>query len=530
MNKSKNYQDDDSIDKNIKDFSYNSNMELFALIFILLILIPVMNNLFRQFGINFLNPLSWILSFLTKPPLKDDGMMNKQDEIKTFSRFNDGLLIDGKNKRLSAKESFNHLALFSRTGGGKTTSFVLPNIYKLAKQECSMVITDLSGEIFDKTSSYLNSQGFKIYVLDPDNLDESVRYNPLEYATNSINIDRTCEILIASSGIKGDKAEDRMWSNGAKTLISIIIKVLNATEDKRFMNLANVRYLLNNFLKLDDDKKPIIDEFFKRYADDKTFNEFTGFVNGNQKTLQGFISTANIALSPIGINDNLEKLTYSNTIDFKKLREEKSVIYIKIEQQHQEQYSFLLNLFYSQLFNEMMNKIPSKKDLDLYCLLDEFGNMQIPKFSSTITTIRKYRVSISIILQNINQLIDKYSRNEAKTILEGGIANKLIYSGVDLDLGSQLEKMFGYKETLKRQADGREYYDKEPVMNLSEMRTMKDNESLFVYANKKPLKLITKPYYQDMMYNSFSKLPAYKNKTLNHNDNIEYVDLENIEW
>jgi type IV secretion system protein VirD4 len=47
-------------------------------------------------------------------------------------------------------------------------------------------------------------------------------------------------------------------------------------------------------------------------------------------------------------------------------------VYIKIEQQHQEQYSFLLNLFYSQLFNEMMAKIPSKNDLALYCLLDEF--------------------------------------------------------------------------------------------------------------------------------------------------------------
>jgi type IV secretory pathway TraG/TraD family ATPase VirD4 len=505
-------------------------MELLALIFISIILIFSMNNLFRKFGIEFLNPLSWIISFLTRPPLKDDGMMNKQDEINTFSRFNTGLLVDGKNKRLSAKESFNHLALFSRTGGGKTTSFVLPNIFKLAKQECSMVITDLSGEIYEKTSNYLNSQGFKIYVLDPDNLDVSIRYNPIEYATDSISIDKACEVLIASSGLKGDKTEDLMWSNGAKTLLSIIIKALNGTEDKKYMNLANVRHILNNFMKLDKDNTPIIDDFFKMYTDDKTFNEYTGFVNGNVKTLQGFISTANIALSPIGINDNLEKLTYSNSIDFKKLRKEKSVVYIKIKEQDQEQYSFLLNLFYTQLFSEMMTKIPSEKDLDLFCLLDEFGNMQIPSFSKTITTIRKYRVSLSIILQNINQLISQYSKNEAKTILDGGIANKLIYSGVDLDLGTELEKMFGYKETLKKQADGREYYEKEPVMNLSEIRTMKDNEALFVYANKKPLRLTTKPYYKDMMYNSFSKLPAYKSKIVNYNDNVEYIDLENIEW
>ena len=47
--------------------------------------------------------------------------------------------------------------------------------------------------------------------------------------------------------------------------------------------------------------------------------------------------------------------------------------------------------------------------------------MNIPRFSSTITTIRKYKVSISIILQNMNQLINQYSKEEAKTILDGAI-------------------------------------------------------------------------------------------------------------
>lgn len=67
----------------------------------------------RKIGINFVNPSSLVFSYLFRPPLKDDGMMNKQDELKLFSRFNDGLLIDGKSKRLSQKESFNHLALIS---------------------------------------------------------------------------------------------------------------------------------------------------------------------------------------------------------------------------------------------------------------------------------------------------------------------------------------------------------------------------------------------------------------------------------
>ena len=517
-------------------------MELLALIFISLIMFTAMNKQFQKLGIGFLNPLSWFLSFLTQPPTKADGMMSKQDEINTFSRFNDGLLVDGKNKRLSAKESFNHLALFSRTGGGKTTSYVLPNIYKLAKQNCSMVITDLSGEIYEKTSAYLNSQGFRIYVLDPSNLDESIRYNPLAFAKDSVSIDRVCEILIASAGFKTNKADAKIWSDGAKNVISILIRTLNNEDiEEKYKNLANVRFLLNNFgkhkivTKIINDKEipvsePVIEEFLKRYADEKTFNDYIGLANANPKTTQGFISTALAALSPIGINDDLEKLTYTNSIDFKKLREEKSVIYMRVDEQELEQYSFLLNLFYTQLFNNVMKKRPTPKDLHLYCLLDEFGNMNIPKFSSIITTIRKYNVSVSIILQNINQLISKYSQEEAKTILEGGIASKLVYSGADLSLATELEKMFGTKETLKQQADGTKRYEKESVMDISEIRTMKDNEALFIYANKKPLRMSIKPYYKDMVYTKLSELEPYKMDSSYHNDNVEYFDVENISW
>lgn len=424
------------------------------------------------------------------------------------------------------KESFNHLALISRTGGGKTSTYVLPNIYKLANEKCSMVITDLSGEIYAKTSGYLESRGYKIYCLDPENLDKSNRYNPLAYANNSMSIDLISDILISSSGLKGNSADDRIWSDGAKNFISILIKVLKGTNDSRFVNLANVRHMLNNF---GTSGEPL-DEFVKRYADDKTFNEYKGFVSGNEKTIQSFISTANIALSPIGINENLEKLTYTHNIDFKKFREEKSVVYIKIKETSQEQYSFLLNLFYSQLFNEMMRNIPSKNDLPLYCILDEFGNMNIPNFSTIVTTIRKYKVSLSIILQNINQLNEKYTVMKAKTIIDGGIASKLVLSGADLDLASDLERMFGDKKIVDKNAQGEFEYEKVSVMSASEIRTMKDDEALFIYANKKPLKLNIKPYYKDFIFNGYSKLRPYEFKDLNSYDYISYVDLENVEW
>jgi len=499
---------------------------LILLLLFIFIIYMLMEPFLRKLGLS-VSPVKLFISYLFKPPLKDDGMMTKQDEIKMFSNYNDGLLIDGMKKRLSSKESFNHLAVISRAGGGKTTSYVIPNIFKLSNELCSMVITDLSGELYEKTSGYLKQKGFNIYVLNPDNLDESIRYNPLEYANSSVDIDSISEILIESSGLKSTKAEDKIWSDGAKNFLSLFIKTLKGTKDKKYINLANVRHLINNF----GTDGARLDMFFKKYADDKTFNEYSGLVTGtSSKTLQSYLATANTALSPIGINDNLEKLTLTHSFDFKSLREKKTIVYIKVKEQHQERNAFLLNLFYTQLFNEMMENLPKQNDLSVYCLLDEFGNITIPKFSSVITTIRKYKVSISIILQNISQLEEKYTKSKANTILHGGISSKLIYSGADLELASSLEKMFGTKETLKEQADGKYYYDKENVMSISEIRTIKDDEAIFLSANKKPLKMKVKPYYKDYMFNTYSKIPTHQISEQNHNDDIKYFDLDNIKW
>ena len=44
---------------------------------------------------------------------------------------NKGLVINGHQQRLSLQDSCRHAVIISSTGGGKTTSFILPNIIDL---------------------------------------------------------------------------------------------------------------------------------------------------------------------------------------------------------------------------------------------------------------------------------------------------------------------------------------------------------------------------------------------------------------
>ena len=475
------------------------------------------NNLLSHYA---LKPLRGILGFLTGSSAK--GMMGHFEQRRFLNFSNKGLVLDGKEKRLSAKESFNHMGIIARTGGGKTTGYIIPNILKLATDKNSMVVTDLSGELYQKTSGYLKKKGFKIYVLDPEDLDTSIGYNPLYYALSSIEIDEIADILIKSANPGQIKSEDKMWLDGAKTFLTILIKVLVATKDHKYINLVNLKHLINHF---GEDGSPL-DELVFKYANEKTFSEWKGFVSGNPRTVQSFISTANTALNAIGINDNLAELTSSHTINFKNFRAEKSILYIRIPAQKQEQYNFLLNLFYKQFFNAMMEKLPTSKELPIYCLLDEFGNMSIPNFSSTITTIRKYKVSISIVIQDFSQLEQRYGKSEAHTIINGGITGKLFYAGADFQITSMLTQMIGDKYTNVLDETGKVHHIKEPILSNAEIRTMKDNEVLLIYGNKLPLKMTIKPYYKDFILNSYTKHKPVENKGFQEPTEIHYISID----
>ena len=200
----------------------------------------------------------------------------------------------------------------------------------------------------------------------------------------------------------------------------------------KYCNLANLRNLLNNF----GSKGKLIEAFIRKHGVtengfNKTLKEWQGFTSGNEKTTQGFLSTALTALAIVG-NDDIAKLTANNEIDFNQVRHQKTIVYLQIPQQSLDTYGFFLNLFYSRFFSSCFHSNDTST-LPVYCLLDEAGHTRIPNLATIITTIRKYRVSISLILQSITQLETAYGESQAKTIMDGGVTSKIFYAGLDLE-------------------------------------------------------------------------------------------------
>lgn len=465
-------------------------------------------------------PLTFLFSLLSfSTHSKHQGFMQGLEKFFLLNRFHKGLLMNGKTARISEKNSFTHSIIVANTGRGKTSSFVIPNIFTL--DDCSILVTDLSGELYQKTSGKMQEKGFKIKTINLAESFKSSTFNPLASVRTDKDILEVVEILLNAGNFS---KEDPFWSNGAKTILRLIIACLVKQREKEqtdeLCNLANVRYLLNNFGKNGSE----LTNFFEKYADFNTLHDFKGFISGSEKTTQGLVATALSCLSIVG-TETIGRLTATNEIDFDEIRTRKTIVYLIIPQHELTTYSFLLNLFYARFFKTCFESKMTNETLPVYCLLDEAGHTKIPHLATIIATIRKYKVSISLIFQNLAQMETQYGKTEAQTILGGGIASKVFYAGCDDETCNKLENILGKITTEEKNSQGHIYKTQKPLMSAQEIRMMSDNQALYLFSNKKPILMTIKPYFKHWIFKFYVDIKSVLQQDRNL-PNVKYVNLD----
>lgn len=161
-----------------------------------------------------------------------------------LNQFNGGFLLDGKVGRLSRGVSYRSLITTGGMGTGKSANLILPNL--LSADDCSLVINDTSGELYEQTSGYLAAKGYDIRVL---NLIDSTRghgYNPLANVASYSDAERIAHILTKSAGGGGHSSEP-IWDDGAKRLVRILVRALKNSPKADTANLADVKFWLDHF-------------------------------------------------------------------------------------------------------------------------------------------------------------------------------------------------------------------------------------------------------------------------------------------
>ena len=432
--------------------------------------------------------ICFIFQVNTNEKLYDHSQMLGKDKRKLFSRFNRGLLVNGK-KRIPLKLSVTHTSILGASGRGKTSSFFIPNLLKAHNQP--FIVTDLDGGIFKDTSGYLARKGYLIQCIDFKNVTKSVLFNPITLCLTDDDLKALSEEIITSSNASG--GSDKFWEFSSIHLLYLLLRLVK-THELEYQNLSNVRHLLTLM------ETPEFSEFVANHTNGTLWNDYLSFKTKDVKLRTSIEASLSATLDLFSYAE-ISHITSGNTLDFARLIQPKSILYIKIPEIKLERYSLLISILYAQIFKYIQTNRPKKP---VFFLLDEAGNYKIKNLSTLLSILRKHNASISIGLQDISQLKDLYNQEQANIIINN-TSTKIIYPGASLSLAQEVSKIAGQK-SVEVLFEGKVLSQVKPVLTSTEIIQMKQNRALFLVSNFPPVILKMFPYYKQFRLKRRSKI------------------------
>ena len=292
-----------------------------------------------------------------------------------------GLSLNNKKVNRSA-----NVLVIGGTGTGKTFKYIKPNILQ---ENCSMVVTDPSGDIFRSFAPYLLSKGYNVFLFNASDFTLSNNYNPLENVFDSYgHISETQVNILVDLYMKNAKAGkeagggDPFWDKSEKAFMTALIYyVLEEDEDLlldgfpcegikggRTQRLNGGRCFstilkLVQEAKVSDDgktKSPLtcrLDDFFKRFPNNKTKLYYDTFLIAPQKTANTILITTAVDLQIFSTYE-VDMITRTNkkyknmNINIDKMATQQSYLFLGIPQSHQA-FNFLIAMLYSQLYGRL---------------------------------------------------------------------------------------------------------------------------------------------------------------------------------
>lgn len=412
-------------------------------------------------------------------------------ESEIASRFNKGFLIS-KFRKLTRRKSFENLLLAAPTGAGKTARIISRILFEL--KDCSIIINDGSKELFYMLSGYLN-QFFNVKTLNFSDSMVSAGWNPLSNIKKPNDINKIAHLLIAPTLDKGGSS-DQFWVLQSKITVGILIRLV-MLQPPEYRNMANVLHLLNTFAATP--KK--IDALIAKTKDSKLILDYKALIVTPEKTLQNIIASVKAALQLFD-DPEIAKVTAHDTINFDELRQKPTILFLHNSIADAKYNNILNGMFFEQLYGHILQRLPEKKELDLFIILEEASSLYIPILPVAIANTRKHRVGNLICVQSPAQLKTFY-HEDSDNIYSNCVTKIFLPGQTSMEILREIETLSG--KCIYR--DKNEVERIKPLISIDEIRLLPEDRSLILSGNHPIIKGRTSPYFKSYKYNGYSKIP-----------------------
>lgn len=368
-----------------------------------------------------------------------------------------GILIGRYGEKIvrynSTKNNRNSI-IFGPPGSGKTTCFILPNMFQAASTSESVIVTDPKGELLKTTAGYFRSKGYIVRVFNLIDLSQSDRWNPLKEVTDDFDADLLAQIIIENTKgpLHRPGGSDLFWERSELNLLKALILYAKEELDGEKCSLAGVYDLLSRSRKRlsaeergDGEEEHSIHKIFRSLP--KTHPAvapYNLFSQADHRVMGNIITGLGTRLH-IFQSQKVRELTSASDIDLTLPGRHKCAYFCVIPDTDQT-LAFLSSLYFSFLFLRLTRQadaIGGSNTIPVNFILDEFCNIgTIPEFTKKIATMRSRNINCMIVTQSLPQLKNRYPEGGWEEIISCS-ALRIILGATEYETAEYLSKLLG---------------------------------------------------------------------------------------
>ena len=409
------------------------------------------------------------------------------------------LINDGKNIWVDNGDSHN--IVIGPTGAGKTQDIVHPMVKILAKNGESMIITDPKAEIYKEHAGLLKALGYNIIVLNFRDPQRGNCWNPLALPYRLYkegNTDKAMELLddVASNILYEEGGnKDAFWEKTSADYFAGLALGLFEDAKEEEVNINSISVMTT----IGEEKFGARSSYIKEYFNSKdpasaAYTCASGTVMAAEETKASILSTFKQKIRLFASRENLSEMLATSDFDMTKIGKEKTAVFMII-QDEKKTYHALATIFVKQCYETLIGTAQESPTgalpIRTNFILDEFQNMPpLKDITTMVAAARSRHIRLTMIIQNFAGLEATYGKEVAQTIRSN--CNNLVYLlTTELAALEEISKLCGEKKSKKDDKTA-----STPLITVSELQLMKENEAIVIKTRTRPFKTKLKPNWK----------------------------------
>ena len=389
------------------------------------------------------------------------------------------LAHEGNNLYVSGEA---HNLVIGSTGSGKTQTTILPMINLAIAANESIVVNDPFGELYENRKEKLNEEGYNIAVLNFNDPDSGISWNPLaipQKLYNEGNKDKASKMIEDIAyyifAEKSSKEIDPFWVNSTINYFTGLTLYL-------FENKQNNVNLLSLLTLKEEIEKVGAKEFISKIdKKSEVYANLSSILLAPPDTRGSIVSVFNLKIKEYTSKEKINNMLSNSNFDINTINQKPTALFIVSDI-----YSFgksLIPLLINQIIDTTALSKEHNKRVNIF--LDEFDFLvPIKEFYRLIEYTRALNIRITAVIKSYAHLYNMYTKEEVE-LLKMCFGNIVYLLSNDIYTLEEISKQCGNKSNKK-----------EPLITPEELKTLDTFEAIVLVPRLMPIKTKLLPNYK----------------------------------